>query len=182
MVIHGQTRMSGIWDWTQPCSYSRSCQPYWPLMLTDSWALTPRAVHCRERVSVKQGQQCSQRKVLIFLSEISILLPFPCTSFFFFFWPAWLLETFQSGKSNLPKEPWQSAHGSGVAVAVILGMTLLKTCPEQVLVIIASYPLLKKINALARSIVVRLCCTLIWELCVLVCWRLENKKGQKKIK
>ena len=50
---------------------------------------------------------------------------------------------------------------------MILGIALLKTCPEQALVIIASYPLLKKINALARNIVVRLCYTLIWEVCVI---------------
>lgn len=177
MVINGQTRMSGIWDWTQPCSYGRTCQPYWPLMLTDSWALTPRAVHCTERVSMKQEQQCSRRKVLVSLSEISIQLPFPCTSVFF---ACITFGNLPKWKSNLPKEHWQSAHGSGVAGAVILGMALLKTCPEQVLVIIASYPLLKKINALARNIVVRLCCALIWELCALVCWRLEDIKGQKK--
>lgn len=38
---------------------------------------------------------------------------------------------------------------------------------KQARVIIASYPLLKKINALAHNIVVRLCCTLIWEVFVI---------------
>lgn len=52
-----------------------------------------------------------------------------------------------------------------VLVQFILGMALLKTCPEQVLVIIASYPLLKKINVLACNTLVQHCCALIWEMC-----------------
>lgn len=46
---------------------------------------------------------------------------------------------------NVPKEHWQSAHGSGVARAGILGMPIVKTCLKQVLVITASYPLLKRL-------------------------------------
>lgn len=121
MVINGQTRMSGIWDWTQPCSYGRTCQPYWPLMLTDSWALTPRAVHCTERVSMKQEQQCSRRKVLVSLSEISIQLPFPCTSVFFclhYFWkPSKVEKQFTEGTLTVGTRQWccwcsDSWHGS----------------------------------------------------------------------
>lgn len=125
------------------------------LMLTDSWALTPRAVCWTERLSVKQEQQYSLRKFwypyLIFPSNFHSLV---LILLFFFSWttsgnpPKW--------KTNLPKEYGQSAP----------------------LVIIASYPLLKKINTLARNIVVRLCCTLIWQVCVIK--SIENRGAQWK--
>lgn len=59
------------------------------------------------------------------------------------------------------------ACGGGVGGAVSLGKPPLKKRPEQVVVIIASYPLFKKINALARNIVAMLCCTLILGMCVI---------------
>lgn len=123
------------------------------LTLTDSWAWTHRAVHWTERVGVKQSSYHKPPSNIYSL----VLLLFP-----------WMTSgNLPKWESNLPKEHWQSAHGDGGAAAVVLGMALLKTCTEQALVIIASYPLLKKINALARNIVVRLCCTLIWEVFVI---------------
>jgi len=101
------------------------------LMLTDSRAFPPRAIYRTQRTSEKQERQGGcQRKLFISRS-----LPY------FFSSPAWLVETFQRGTSYLPKEHWPVLVGPG---AQILGTALLKTCPERALVILPSYPWLKK--------------------------------------
>lgn len=133
-------------------------------------------------VLVRKEQRCSWRNSSCDYLKYLIQLPFHWSSNFL---PCAPCGNPPEWNSSFPKQHWQLAHSDGAAGAEILGKAPLKKYPDQVVVIKASYALFKKRLMPWPQTTVRLCCSLILEVCViksiedLKTWKHNLKKKKK---